>query len=1007
MKQGLKTITLLTFFCMKAKFFAVAALMLGLASCQTDFDGVRGNAGGEVDFQLKVDAAELGATRADLDGDNQNAHDSAFGAIDYLQEAENAYCVDWTEVDLRYSLEVYDQATSYTNATPVKDRQVIIVDKYEPVAFNLRLIPNRDYHFVVFADFVPQGATVESDDATVSLTDHQSELGLFHTIGSNLGDITIKKDKDNINEECSDAYFGTMDTRISNAQANTMILKRPYAKVRVIATDLAQLNLNVDPASVEVKYYATHPTTFNAVNGTIGTVDTERTVTFTDIYNNGVSKLSLATHYYTEGYDKKTASNANNVVRHTHMTLFTDYILATDEQTAIQFDMTIKEANGDTIKFTEFSTDIPVQRNHLTTIIGNVMTTATEINVTIDDNFANKDREYYVFEAFANVEGYKAGINDGVVTLDRDYVIGQTIYVRKGINATLNLNGFSIVNATENQNTDVIIVEEGASLTINGEGRVKAVNGNDGYAVIADGAVTINGGIFEAGVDGNGEANAVIYARGNGHVYVNGGYFPNEAKSSFVLNKRDADRATTVIEVRGGTFEYFDPMNNTAENAETNFVAGGFASFLEGDHTYVVRASQDYVIDGNTIYVYSAKGLMKWAYMAANTTNSPNLVLEANIVLPSKTIAADHVNETYTFTDEDIVVIDGVPSESNWPAISDYETARNQETGAYEYYGGEIEGKGHYIKGLRINHDFVASGFICWTKGAKVENLTFDNAVVYNKGGQYGETYTGTIIGRCWDGSHVNNCHVKNSSVLGMKEVGGIVGRVYRRTIKTNTADGQPEELMEDLAYVTYCTTDENTTVKGQSEVGGIVGMNYGCIVGQCVNNAQVSATGDYAGGIVGYHRSYTTKTDGYIIACRSTNKATITSRYAGGIAGYVLHDKNHLYTRSWIVGCASESTITGTTNSGGIIGSASNATISSCWALQNGTTKLVGKGSATNIASYMYSNATDATQADVDAMNAAIEAFNVSDHNISLDGTVGAVMLKRWVLVNGTPALQ
>jgi hypothetical protein len=367
----------------------------------------------------------------------------------------------------------------------------------------------------------------------------------------------------------------------------------------------------------------------------------------------------------------------------------------------------------------------------------------------------------------------------------------------------------------------------------------------------------------------------------------------------------------------------------------------------------------------------------------------------------------DYKGGEYFYTTTPITVTDGIPSGSNWPALSDYETSKNAETDTYVYYGGVIDGNNKTISGLRINHDLVASGFLCWTKDAKVDNLTFNNAVVYNKGGQYGETYTGVIIGRCWDGSHINNCHVTNSSVLGKNEVGGIAGRVYRRTIKTNTDDGIPQELMEDLAYVTYCTTDENTTVKGVSSIGGIVGMNYGCVVGQCINNAQVSATGDYAGGIVGYHRSYTTKTDGYIIACRSTDKATIKSKFAGGVAGYVLHDNNHHYAKSWIVGCASESTISGTTNSGGIIGNANNATITSSWAVNKGASKLFGKGSATNNASYIYNNATDATQADIDAMNAAIEAFNVSDHNVSLDGTVGAVMLKRWALVNGVPVLQ
>ena len=983
---------------MKVRLFALAALVLGLASCQTDFEGVSTNTGNEVDFQLAVATPELGATRADKDG--RNGHDSAYGAIDYLTEE------DWKSVDLRYSLEVYDfNEEGYDGATPVKDRLVQIVDKYEPVTFDLRLVPNRRYHFVVFADFVPQDSW-NNNELSESVAD-QAELGLRHIIGNNLGQITLTKDA--INDEYTDAYFATKDLTIANSSAQDIELTRPYGKVRVIATDLAELNLNVDPKSVKVTYDAYHANAFNAVTGEISGEYKPAIYNYT--YNDGVCKNSLANHYYTEGYDNFNPygiTNDNGEKRHTHMTLFTDYILATDTQTPIHFKMEVFDQQG-LIKETHFITEIPVQRNHLTTIIGNVLTTATEINVTIDDNFENQDRQYYVFEAFANVEGYKAGVNDGIVTLDRNYVIGNPIYVRSGINAVLNLNGFTIENAAKNGYTDVIIVENGATLTINGEGTIKAVDGNDGYAVIADGEVTINGGIYEAGVDANGEANAVIYTRGtDGKVFINGGYFPNKAKSSFVLNKRDADRATTTIEVRGGTFEYFDPMNNTAEGTGTNFVASGFASTLEGEHTYVVRESQDYTYDEttNTYYVYNANGLATWAYVAANTTTSPNLEVMNNIKLPKKTIEPDDANKRYTFTGEDITVTDGIPSGSNWPAISDYETSKNPETGIYEYYGGVINGNGYTISGLRINHDLVASGFLCWTKGAKVDELTFDDAVVYNKGGNLGETYTGIIIGRCWDGSHVNDCHIKNSSVLGKKEVGGLVGRVYRRTVKTNTPDGQPQSLMEKIAYVTYCTTDNKTVVKGETIVGGIVGMNYGAVVGQCVNNADVFAN-DIAGGVAGYTRSYTVKSDGYIIACKSSADATITSdAYAGGIVGQVFQDTKHYYTRSWVVGCVSESKIVAA-KPATMIGYSSSATVTACWAVKNGANVIAAYGTPINEASFQYTAATDATQADIDAMNLAIEAFNNSPDNISIDGTVGAVMLKRWALVNGVPVLQ
>ena len=174
-------------------------------------------------------------------------------------------------------------------------------------------------------------------------------------------------------------------------------------------------------------------------------------------------------------------------------------------------------------------------------------------------------------------------------TLPYDVEVSEPLVVPAGMKAVLNLNGKTLKNNVANAATDVILVEEGAELTINGEGTVEAVSGNDGYTVISNGKVTINGGTYKSGKDVNGEPNAVIYARGKGQVYVNGGYFPNDHNSVYVLNKKDADRATTVIEVRGGTFKNFDPANNAAENAGTNFCAEGYTSYQDGEYYIVVN----------------------------------------------------------------------------------------------------------------------------------------------------------------------------------------------------------------------------------------------------------------------------------------------------------------------------------------------------------------------------------------------------------------------------------
>ena len=447
---------------MKARFFALMALVLGLASCQNDFDGVKQNAKGEVNFQLTVAAPDLGATRAGENGmaDDQQAFDSAFGAIDYLQGAVRGdeHRVDWGDVDLRYTLEVYDKADDYTDAKPIKDRMVIIKDSYETVKFELRLVPNRDYHFVIFADFVEEG--LWQDTNLNEGVDYQRDLGKHHIIGATLADITITED--GINDECTDAYFATKDIRVSNAAPQEIVLKRPYGKLRVIATDLAELNLNVEPKSVKVAYTAKHPAAFNALTGEIEeTVETEFEYvydyesTYEEIYKE-VDKGGLQNHFYTAGYDNYDnygMINDNGVKRHTHMTLFTDYILAKDDQTAYHFEMEVYDAEGGLIKATEFATDIPVQRNYLTTVIGNVLTTATDIEVRIDDNFAGY-YEYQLWDGKAIAEPKKV---DGVYEI---YEASELAWLAAQVNGGTRAAGISFKGETFRLMKDIHLNDE-------------------------------------------------------------------------------------------------------------------------------------------------------------------------------------------------------------------------------------------------------------------------------------------------------------------------------------------------------------------------------------------------------------------------------------------------------------------------------------------------------------------------------------------------------------------
>lgn len=162
------------------------------------------------------------------------------------------------------------------------------------------------------------------------------------------------------------------------------------------------------------------------------------------------------------------------------------------------------------------------------------------------------------------------------VRLAADVTLSAPVHA-SAAETTFDLNNQVLTNQVNNVQTDVILVDPNATLKIEGDGKVIAVSGNDGYPVIVDGVVEIYSGYFESGVDAKGLTNACVYARGNGHAIIYGGEF-HSADGAYVLNIKDSDRATAKIEVKGGRFYGFNPANNASEGPNTNFVAPGYVS---------------------------------------------------------------------------------------------------------------------------------------------------------------------------------------------------------------------------------------------------------------------------------------------------------------------------------------------------------------------------------------------------------------------------------------------
>ena len=151
---------------------------------------------------------------------------------------------------------------------------------------------------------------------------------------------------------------------------------------------------------------------------------------------------------------------------------------------------------------------------------------------------------------------------DGVITLENGtYVMSEdttaTIKVPNGKNATLDLNGKTLTNKTGEH---TIIVENGATLTITGNGIVDNVS-HGKAAIYNEGEVTLNGGTFERSAEkgtyspyGNG-GNSWYTIANYGTMEINTGVTVKNAGgySSMIRNGGDVT-ADCNLTIKGGNF---------------------------------------------------------------------------------------------------------------------------------------------------------------------------------------------------------------------------------------------------------------------------------------------------------------------------------------------------------------------------------------------------------------------------------------------------------------------
>lgn len=431
--------------------------------------------------------------------------------------------VDPDKYDLRYILEVYTK-----DQTPVRvyRKTVIVPNKFTTtdVTITARLVA-KTYDFVFWADFVPEGSGEDTEG--------------LHYDTDPLISVSYKEetDLDDLASEAIDAYCHVEEVDLSkNQNISGIKLHRPFGKIRLLATDKLTEGVDQDeyPAETKVDFKdVTVPASFNVLTG----LTLDGTLTIEEITGTSILEdASVAGNEYPDSY-----------------LLGYYYIFAADGSTSYAMDVTTYDQKGIQMGVRNLS-QIPVQKNKLTTVIGNFYTNEGTLEIIVEDPFEEPENEIDL-EAAEKMKDALATGEPFTLSCDIDITELSGLQVPAGVSSTLDLNGYTIraVNGnsgnikvygsltikdskggriiaendySSDYSTGIIYVSgEDASLTMEG-GYIYAVrddavnNGQFGVALYDGADFTMTGGKIEAGwyaIAGNGNnstQNSVIEIQG-------------------------------------------------------------------------------------------------------------------------------------------------------------------------------------------------------------------------------------------------------------------------------------------------------------------------------------------------------------------------------------------------------------------------------------------------------------------------------------------------------------
>lgn len=240
-----------------------------------------------------------------------------------------------------------------------------------------------------------------------------------------------------------------------------------------------------------------------------------------------------------------------------------------------------------------------------------------------------------------------------------------------------------------------------------------------------------------------------------------------------------------------------------------------------------------------------------------------------------------------------------------------------------------FDGQEHTLSNLTIDWPFDGAGLFETIKnGNGLINLNLKDVTIK------GVNQVGAFCGATKEGSSLSNCHLLGTNNISGSGnyVGGITGGNSRPhslsgCSVSNATTVSGVDFVGGLIGEGYTIANSSSAaiVKGENNVGGIAGYCSG-MVSDCTSSAQITATGNLAGGIIG---GTTTKAVvGYSagkVAQSSFTGSVSGNDYVGGIIGTGGRDNS--ITTSFSTG-----TISGASNVGGISGA--GCVVTNCYSL-------------------------------------------------------------------------